>query len=145
MTPKKRRSLEKAKGKSGAKARPTRRAKPKSAPKAVARKPEPSFSVQPFERVEPPAQRSVQVTVENIRGETAIGDLLVAFPRTREILVRYGLRLEAEDAGDIYMTLDAFSALNGLKAESLVQDLITMAKEPPQQPVLPQLLTAPAN
>jgi hypothetical protein len=64
-----------------------------------------------------------------------IGDLLVSFPRTREVLVRNGLKLEAEDAGDIYMTLDAFSALNELKTEILVQDLVSIAKEPPlQQP-----------
>src|SRR5713226_1969877 len=94
-------------------------------------------------RVEAPRE-TVRITVDTIRGETAIGDLLVAFPRTREILVRNGLRLEAEDAGDIYMTLDAFSAMNGLKTESLVQDLVEIAKEPPVQQSVPQLATAPA-
>jgi hypothetical protein len=101
-------------------------------------------SIPPLPRVEAPAQASVRITVETIRGETAIGDLLVAFPRTREILVRNGLRLEAEDAGDIYMTLEAFSALNGLKSQTLVQELIIVAKEPPPQQAVPQLV-APAT
>lgn len=95
-------------------------------------------------RVEQPVKENVRVTIENIRGETAIGDLLVAFPRTREVLVRNGLRLEADYAGDIYMTLDAFSALNGLKAESLVQDLVDIAKEPPLAQPVPQLAAPPA-
>jgi len=78
------------------------------------------------------------LTVENIRGETVIGDLLVAFPRTRDVLARNGLKLEAEDAGDIYITLDAFSALNGLKTEILVQALVGIAKESLPQQVTPQ-------
>jgi hypothetical protein len=52
--------------------------------------------------------------------------------------------LEAEDAGDIYLTLDAFSAMNGLKTESLVEELLEVAKEPlPQQPAA-QLVATPA-
>jgi hypothetical protein len=87
-------------------------------------------------KVEPPVRERYFLTVENIRGDTAIGDLLVSFPRTREVLVRMGLRLEAEDAGDIYMTLDAFSAMNGLKTQSLLEELVEVAKEPsPQQPM----------
>jgi len=94
--------------------------------------------------VEPSAKEHYRITIENIRGDTAIGDLLVAFPRTREVLVKKGLRLEAEDAGDIYMNLDAFSAMNGLKTESLVQELVEIAKEPPFQPPLVQLAAPPA-
>src|SRR6266852_1077691 len=101
-------------------------------------------SIPPLPRVEAPPQASVRITVETIRGETAIGDLLVAFPRTREILVRNGLRLEAEDAGDIYMTLDAFSAMNGLKMETLVHDIVDIAKESPLQQPVPQVAAAPA-
>lgn len=93
--------------------------------------------------IEPPAIESYKITVENIRGDTAIGDLLVAFPRTREVLVKKGLRLEAEDAGDIYMNLDAFSAMNGLKTEALVQELMEMAKEPAFQPPPIQLASPP--
>ncbi len=80
------------------------------------------------------------ITVESIRGETPIGDLLVTFPRTREVLVRKGLKLEAEYAGDIYMTLDAFSAMNGLEVVNLVQEIVEVAKEPPTQPSLSQVV-----
>jgi len=83
------------------------------------------------------------VTVENIRGDTAIGDLLVTFPRTREVLVKKGLRLEAEDAGDIYMTLDAFSAMKGVEAVSLVQEIVEVAKAPPPQPPATQIVVPP--
>jgi hypothetical protein len=93
---------------------------------------------------EPAAREHYRITIENIRGDTAIGDLLVSFPRTREVLVRKGLRLEAEDAGDIYMNLDAFSAMNGLKTESLVQELVETAKEPAFQPPAVQLAATPA-
>ncbi len=140
MVTKKKGAPGKTKRKTSTKAKRVKRAKALRAPKkAETRKNETSIPLQPLARLEPPAQKHVTITIENIRGETVIGDLLVAFPRTREVLVRNGMRLEAEDAGDIYMTLDAFSALNGLKAESLVQDLIGVANElPPQQPV-PQL------
>src|SRR3989475_6887782 len=94
--------------------------------------------------LEPPARERYVITVENIRGDTSIGDLLVTFPRTREVLVRNGLRLEAENAGDIYMTLDAFSAMNGLKMETLVHDIVDIAKESPLQQPVPQVAAAPA-
>jgi hypothetical protein len=101
--------------------------KPVAVPAEVALKPV---------KAEPPVRERYFLTIENIRGDTTIGDLLVSFPRTREVLVRMGLRLEAEDAGDIYMTLDAFSAMNGLKTQSLVQEVVEVAKEPsPQQPL----------
>jgi len=93
--------------------------------------------------IEPSSVEIYKITIGNIRGDTAIGDLLVSFPRTREVLVRKGLRLEADDAGDIYMTLDAFCAMNDLKTESLVQDLVEVAKEPPAQQPVPQLATPP--
>jgi hypothetical protein len=94
---------------------------------------------------EPAVREHYRITIENIRGDTAIGDLLVSFPRTREVLVRKGLRLEAEDAGDIYMSLDAFSAMNGLKTESLVQELVETAKAPAFQPPAVQLAAPPAT
>ena len=94
--------------------------------------------------IERPVRERSRLNVENIRGDTAIGDLLVTFPRIRDVLVRKGLRLEAEDAGDIYMTLDAFSAMNGLKAENLVQELVEAAKEPPPQQPVTQLVAPSA-
>jgi hypothetical protein len=133
-----------AKKKPGKKTKQAKPAKAKPTLKrAETRKLEASIPIQPVVRVLPSARENVRITVENIRGETAIGDLLVAFPRTREVLARNGLRLEAENAGDIYMTLDAFSALNGLRTESLVQDLVVIAKEPPVQQSVPQLAVAP--
>lgn len=94
-------------------------------------------------KAEPPARERYVMTLESIRGDTAIGDLLVTFPRTRDVLVRKGLRLEAEDAGDIYMTLDAFSAMNGLQIISLLREIVEVAREPPPQPPVPQVLATP--
>lgn len=94
-------------------------------------------------RPTPRLRERVVVTLENIRGETVIGDLLVAFPWTREVLVKKGLRLEAEDAGDIYMSLEAFSAMNGLIVENLVEDVVVVAKEPPSQQPTQPLVAAP--
>ena len=145
MAPKKKIARGKAKKKARSRDKAAKQSKAKVAlRKAESRKAEPRILVQPITQVERAATEPVRISVQNIRGETAIGDLLVAFPRTREVLVRNGLRLEAEDAGDIYMTLDAFSAMNGLKTESLVQDLVDIAKEPPVQQSVPQLATAPA-
>jgi hypothetical protein len=139
MAPKKKSARLKAK-KTESKVKVAKRLKAKLAlKKAGSAKAEPPILVQPLARVERPPTDPVRITVQNIRGETAIGDLLVAFPRTREVLARNGLRLEAEDAGDIYMTLDAFSAMNGLKTACLVQDIIDIAKEPPIQQPVPQL------
>lgn len=115
--------------------------------KSLSKKPsaQPSQAIPPAPHVHPPAVERSVVTIETIRGDTAIGDLLVAFPRTRDVLVRKGLRLEAEEAGDIYMTLDAFSAMNGLKTENLVLDIVEVAKEPLPQPHVSQLVAAPAT
>lgn len=144
MAPKKKKSARPKAKKPGGKAKVAKRLKAKLVlKKAGSAKVEPTILVQPLARVERPPTEPVRITVQNIRGETAIGDLLVAFPRTREVLARNGLRLEVEDAGDIYMTLDAFSAMNGLKTASLVQDIVDIAKEPPVQQPVPQL-AAPA-
>ncbi len=85
-----------------------------------------------------------KIAIDRIDGDTIIGDLLVVFPRTREVLRKQGLRLDVEDAGDIYMTLEAFAALKGLKMETLVQELVQASKEAPvQPPQLPALVTPP--
>ena len=144
MTPKKKAVRGRTRKKAVTRAKPAKRAKFSAATKKVETKNvELSMPIKQVVRVESPSRESVKITVESIQGETAIGDLLVAFPHTREVLVRNGLRLEAEDAGDIYMTLDAFSALNGIKAEILVQDLIGIAKGPPPQQAGPQLASPP--
>ena len=86
-----------------------------------------------------------KISIDRIDGDTTIGDLIVVFPRTRGVLQKHGLRLDVEDAGDIYMTLEAFAALQGVKAETLIQELEEASKEPlpqPPQPV-PQLAAPP--
>jgi len=145
MTMKRRGARRKVK-KRGKKIKPAKTLKTSRTPKmAEPKKPlsVPAKIVVQASRVEPPSGERFRMTVGNIRGDTSIGDLLVTFPRTREVLVRKGLRLEADDAGDIYMTLDAFSAMNGLKTESLVQELVEVAKELPPQQSVASLATSP--
>jgi|GEM_PF-5215565 len=137
MQPKKKNLRGKARKKVVKKIKPAKRLKAHvPVRRTEGKKPEAPIPLQQAVTIEPTVRETVRITSENIRGETAIGDLLVAFPWTRDVLVKNGLRLEAEDAGDIYMTIEAFSALNGLKAENLVQDLVVIARVPPiQQPV----------
>lgn len=128
--------------------KPAKPVKTRNAPKKVEPKKPPASPIQVIRSptsLEPPIMERSRITIGSIRGDTAIGDLLVTFPRTRDVLVRMGLRLEAEDAGDIYMTLDAFSAMKGLKTEKLVLDIVEVAKEPLPQPQVPQLASSPAN
>jgi hypothetical protein len=143
----KRRALTRKAKKSGKKPKQAKTRKTSNSRKRVEAKKSPSVLppavLVPLD-IERPARERSRITVDNIRGDTAIGDLLVTFPRMRDVLVRKGLRLEAEDAGDIYMTLDAFSAMNGLKAENLVQELVEAAKEPPPQQPVTQLVAPPA-
>ncbi len=83
-----------------------------------------------------------KIAVDQIDGDTIIGDLLVVFPRTREVFQKYGLRLDVEDAGDIYMTLDAFAAMQGIKTETLIRDLTEASREPPPQAPVPTLVAS---
>lgn len=89
------------------------------------------------ERVQLSEGTGFKIAIDRIDGDTIIGDLLVVFPRTREVLRKQGLRLDVEDAGDIYMTLEAFAAIKGLKMGTLVQELVLASKEAPAPP--PQL------
>ena len=139
MVPKTRASRGRSKRKPRAKSKPAKRSKAQRPSKRHATKTaETSVPILPPILIEPTVRETYRMTVENIRGETVIGDLLVAFPRTRDVLARNGLKLEAEDAGDIYITIDAFSALNGLKTEILVQALVGIAKESVHQQVAQQ-------
>jgi hypothetical protein len=86
------------------------------------------------------------IEIGSIGGETTIGDLIVAFPRTRDVLMKHGLRFDVEEAGYLYMTLNVFSAIHGLTTNNLVQELHTASKEPPLPPVVQPLrpiITAP--
>lgn len=86
-----------------------------------------------------------RIFIDRIEGETVIGDLMVVFPRTRDVLRKHGLRLDVEHAGDIYMTLDAFAALQGVKTENLIEELNVAAREPPPGQQLPQLVASPTS
>ena len=74
-------------------------------------------------------RRVFSIEINSISGETTIGDLIVAFPRTRDILMKHGLRFDVEEAGYLYMTLNVFSAIHGVASSSLIQELHTASKE----------------
>src|SRR6266571_3160892 len=86
-----------------------------------------------------PSRPVFSIEISSINGDTTIGDLIVAFPRTRDVLMKHGLRFDVEQAGYLYMTLSVFSAIHGLTTNSLVQELHIASKEPPPQPPAPQL------
>ena len=122
-------------------------------------RPGPARAVKPKEtkspvpaKLGPPAQQRViekfdgsfRISIGKIEGGTVLGDLMVVFPRTREVLKKHGLNLDVEEAGDIYMSLEAFSALRGLKMEGLIQELEIASKELPPQAPAPAIVVAPA-
>jgi hypothetical protein len=79
--------------------------------------------------------RVFTIEIDSIRAETTIGDLIVAFPRTRDVLMKHGLRFDAEEAGYLYMTLNVFSAIHGLALTVLLQELDIVSKELPLPPL----------
>lgn len=87
-----------------------------------------------LQSIDPSKSPVFGIELERIDGETTIGDLIVVFPRTRDVLLKHGLRFDVEDAGYIYMTLSVFSALHGLKLNGLIQELTVASKEVPVQP-----------
>ncbi len=139
----------KAKGKRSIKVskKPAKKTKQARPPKPPEREPDRAMAKQKVSALNPtsqppPYEARQEVSVfniepDNISGDTTIGDLIVAFPRTRHVLMKHGLRFNVEEAGHIYMTLNVFSALQGLGVNNLIQELVTTSKEPPPQP-LPQ-------
>ncbi len=119
---------------------PARAAKPKETKLPVSAKPGPPAQQKVIEKFD----GSFKISIGKIEGGTVLGDLMVVFPRTREVLKKYGLNLDVEEAGDIYMSLEAFSALKGLKTEALIQELETASKELPPQAPVPAIVVAPA-
>ncbi len=112
----------------------------RASPTATAPTPTSSVSDLPNERP------IFSIELDNIDGETTIGDLIVVFPRTRDVLMKNGLRFDAEDAGYIYMNLNVFSALHGLKLNSLIQELVVASREvagQPSGPPFPQIAAPP--
>ena|SRR5690348_16354597 len=79
--------------------------------------------------------RIFTIEIDSIRAETTIGDLIVAFPRTRDVLMKHGLRFDVEEAGYLYMTLNVFSAIHGLVLTGLLQELDVASKEMPLPPL----------
>ena len=90
-------------------------------------------------------QRVFSIEIDSISGETTIGDLIVAFPRTRDILMKHGLRFDVEDAGYLYMTLNVFSAIHGVASGNLIQELHTASKEIPPPPIAPLRAAVPPS
>ena len=92
--------------------------------------------------------RVFTIEIDSIRAETTIGDLIVAFPRTRDVLMKHGLRFDVEEAGYLYMTLSVFSAIHGLGLTGFLQELDVASKELPLPPLAPpvrQILSPPAT
>jgi hypothetical protein len=79
--------------------------------------------------------RVFTIEIDSIRAETTIGDLIVAFPRTRDVLMKHGLRFDVEEAGFLYMTLNVFSAIHGLALTGFLQELDAASKEMPLPPL----------
>lgn len=79
--------------------------------------------------------RVFTIEIDSIRAETTIGDLIVAFPRTRDVLMKHGLRFDVEEAGYLYMTLNVFSAIHGLVLTGFLQELDIASKEVPLPPL----------
>lgn len=79
--------------------------------------------------------RVFTIEIDSIRAETTIGDLIVAFPRTRDVLMKHGLRFDVEEAGYLYMTLNVFSAIHGLALRGFLQELDIASKEMPLPPL----------
>jgi hypothetical protein len=97
----------------------------------------PSISLQsrPLLSQIPDNSRVFTIEIDSIRAETTIGDLIVAFPRTRGVLMKHGLRFDVEEAGYLYMTLNVFSAIHGLVLTGLLQELDVASKELPLPPL----------
>jgi hypothetical protein len=79
--------------------------------------------------------RVFTIEIDSIRAETTIGDLIVAFPRTRDVLMKHGLSFDVEQAGYLYMTLNVFSAIHGLALTGFLQELDIASKEMPLPPL----------
>ena len=92
----------------------------------------------------PEPARVFSIRLDSISGDTTIGDLIVAFPRTRDVLIKHGLRFDVEQAGYLYMTLNVFSAIHGLASNTLIQEIQVVSKEPPIPPPILPLRPVPA-
>ena len=94
-----------------------------------------SLSARPSPSQTTDDSRVFTIEIDSIRAETTIGDLIVAFPRTRDVLMKHGLRFDVEEAGYLYMTLNVFSAIHGLALTGFLQELDVASKEMPLPPL----------
>jgi len=94
-----------------------------------------SLSARPSPSQTMDASQVFTIEIDSIRAETTIGDLIVAFPRTRDVLMKHGLRFDVEEAGYLYMTLNVFSAIHGLALTGFLQELDVASKEMPLPPL----------
>jgi len=94
-----------------------------------------SLSARPLPSQTMDDSRVFTIEIDSIRAETTIGDLIVAFPRTRDVLMKHGLRFDVEEAGYLYMTLNVFSAIHGLALTGFLQELDVASKEMPLPPL----------
>jgi hypothetical protein len=97
----------------------------------------PSPATVPSEKVR--EKPDFKIMIERIHSGTVLGDMMVVFPRTRDVLKKYGLNLEVDEAGDIYMSLEAFAALKGLNTESFIRELEAASRVPSPTPTVPAL------
>ena len=135
--------------------RPTRIKNRKSQEKPLSKladKGLPASSISLLSRPSPPQtiddSRVFTIEIDSIRAETTIGDLIVAFPRTRDVLMKHGLRFDVEEAGYLYMTLNVFSAIHGLALTGFLQELDVASKEMPLPPLaapVRQIASPPAT
>jgi hypothetical protein len=108
-------------------------------PSKLADKSPTTASISPSARPSPSQtmddSRVFTIEIDSIRAETTIGDLIVAFPRTRDVLMKHGLRFDVEEAGYLYMTLNVFSAIHGLALTGFLEELDIASKEMPLPPL----------
>lgn len=93
----------------------------------------------------PETRPAFDITLSDIDGDTTIGDLLVVFPRTRDVLFKHGVSFDVEEAGYVYMTLNVFSALHGVKINNLIDELVIASKEVLTQPQQPPQASKPLS
>ena len=117
-----------------ARKQPAKKSVSKSPVKAPAVPPV-SSPVQPLPSQAFDDSRVFTIEIDSIRAETTIGDLIVAFPRTRDVLMKHGMRFDVEQAGYLYMTLNVFSAIHGLALTGLLEELDVASKEMPLPPL----------
>jgi len=132
---KSKRVLKKIVKQTGARNQKSQRKPPSKPPEKSPTAPVTSLSPRPLPAQPIDDSRVFTIEIDSIRAETTIGDLIVAFPRTRDVLMKHGLSFDVEQAGYLYMTLNVFSAIHGLALTGFLQELDIASKEMPLPPL----------